>query len=359
MKGKGFDRLRSAAIMGVMGLGSLAGGGTARAAATNLPLVKTIVAGTRSAKWGTGTGVSTGGKTTRGIGNLTWGFNPAVTGTWVSSSPFCISDAALVIGTASQDQDDWLDAAFQVAVDGVVFTNPDGDVDMTGDVLTTDTATVGGVDVRVEMAFGVGRLGVLRVLYSFTNTTSAQVVKSIAIGGNIGSDGSSTAQWSQDGDATIEATDGWYVSSDNTVVGGDTANDPLFTLARFETGADVIPVATSVPGTIDGMNLTDNFVETYELTIPANSTRRILLFAEMTETLTVAKANAVSFSSSSALKSAGMLAGLSNTESKEIMNFALPTSSGGGGGGGGAMEPGSLLSLLALAGLRRRRKTNA
>jgi hypothetical protein len=355
MKGKGFDRLRSAAVMGVMGLGSLAGGGTARAAASSLPLVKTVVEGTRSGKWGTVTGVSTGGKTTAGLGNLTWGFNPAVTTTWVSSSPFCISSAALVDSATSSD--DWIDAAFQVAVDGVVFRNPDGNVDMSGDVLTTDTASVSGVDVKVEMAFGVGRVGVLRVVYSFTNTTNAEVTKSIAIGGNVGSDASSTAQWSQDGDATIETTDGWYVSSDNTTVGGDTAGDPLFTLARFETGAAVIPVATSIPGTADGFPEVDNFVENYELTIPANSTRRIVLFAEMTETLTEAKANAASFTSGGALKSDGMLSGLSNTERDEVVNFILPKSSGGGGG---AMEPGSLLtlsSLLALAGLRRRRKT--
>jgi hypothetical protein len=357
MKGKGFDRLRSAAIMGVMGLGSLAGG-TARAAASSLPLTKTVVVGTRTGRWGVTASVSTGGKTTEGIGNLTWGFNPAVTGSWVSSSPFCISSAALTV--ANVQQDDWLDAAFQVAVDGVVFQNPDGDVDMSGDILTTDSATISGVNVKIEMAFGVGRVGVLRVLYSFTNTTNAEVVKAIAIGGNIGSDGSTTAQWSQDGDAAIEATDSWYISSDNTVVGGDTAGDPLFTLARFETGADLVPVATSIPGTADGMTYKDNFVETFDLTIPANSTRRIVLFAEMTQTLTEAKANAASFASGSALKAAGMLTGLSNTERAQIVNFTLPESSGGGGGG--AMEPASLLTLsglLALAGLRRRRKTKA
>ncbi|MGH8481658.1 MAG: hypothetical protein ACRES8_04275 [Nevskiaceae bacterium] len=352
MKGKGFDRLRGAAIMGVMGLGSLAGG-TARAAVTNLPLAGSISSGTRTARWGTFSGTNTAGQTTSGIGNLTWCLNPAVTGTYVSTSGFCFAEAELTVGTVVHG--DWIDAAFAVTVDGVMFLNPDGTVDLTDNTVTTDTATVSGVDVKVEMAFSMGRIGVVRILYSFTNDTASPVTKSIAIGGNIGSDSSTTAQWSADGDATIETTDGWYISSDNTVVGGDTANDPLFTLARFEPGADVIPVATSIPGTTDGMGFTDNFVETFDLDIPANSTRRILIFGEMSHTLTEAKAAAASFNNKGAMADAGLLNGLTSTERGQIVNFNVE----GGGGGGGGMAPGSLLTLsglLALAGLRRRRK---
>jgi hypothetical protein len=347
MKGNGFDRLRSAAIMGVMGLGSLAGG-TARAAVTNLPLALTITSGTRTYKWGTSPSTNTAGETTSGIGNLTWCRNPAVTASYVSSTGFCLAEAEMTVGT--DNQSDWIDSAFGVAVDGVMFANPDGTVDLTGDTVTTDTAAVSGVDAKVEMAFSVGRPGVLRVLYSFTNDTASPVTKSIAIGGNLGSDGSTTAQWSADGDATIEATDGWYISSDNVMVGGDTGSDPIFTLARFETGADVIPVGV-VPGGGD-----DNFSEIFDLDIPANSTRRILIFAEMSQTLTEAKASAASFNTAAAMSGEGLFSGLSNTERAEVVNFNVPAKSGGGG----SLDPASLMTLgglLALIGLRRRRKT--
>ncbi len=353
MKGNGFDRLRSAAIMGVMGLGSLAGG-TARAAVTNLPLALTITAGTRTYKWGTSPSTNTAGLTTSGIGNLTWCFNPAVVGSYVSSTGFCVAEGEMTVGV--NNQGDWIDAAFGVAVEGVLFANPDGTVDLTRDTVTTDTAAVSGVNVKVEMAFSQGRPGVVRVLYSFTNATASPVTKSIAIGGNLGSDNNTTAQWSADGDATIEATDGWYISSDNIVVGGDTGTDPIFTLARFETGADLIPVATSIAGTTDGIGNKDDFAETFELDIPANSTRRILIFAEMSRTLTEAKASAASFSTAATMSSEGLFGGLSNTERAEVVNFDVPA----GGGGGGSLDPASLMTLsgvLALIGLRRRRKT--
>ncbi len=354
MKGKGFDRLRGAAIMGLMGLGSLAGG-TARAAVTNLPLALTVTSGTRTFKWGTSPGTNTAGGTTSGLGNLTWCLNPAVTATYVSSTGFCMAEAEMTV--AAVNHGDWIDSAFGVAVDGVLFVNPDGTVDLTNNTVTSDTATVSGVAVQVKMAFSVGRPGVIRVLYSFTNSTASAVTRSIAIGGNIGSDSNTTAQWSADGDATIETTDGWYISSDNTVVGGDTASDPLFTLARFHAGADLIPVATSIAGTLDGMGDRDNFAESFDLDIPANATRRILIFAEMNPTLTEAKDNAESFDSRSAMSSDGLLEGLTKTELAEVVNFNVESPTRGGGG---VMAPGSLLTLsglYALAALRRRRKT--
>ena len=344
MKGKGFDQLRRAAMMGVVGMGGL-GGGTARAATATIPLSHSVTSAARTFGFSQ-------------VGNVTGSHQLATATSVTTTIAFGIQDGAIYVPTASgvSSQNDWVDAAFEVSVDGVSFLNPDGDVDLTGDVLTSDTVAINGVDVTIQYTFGIGRPGVVRALYTFTNNSASSVTKSIAVGGNVGSDGNSTAQWSSDGDATIEATDSWYISSDNTTVGGDTASDPLFTLARFGAGARVTPTASSIPGTTDSFGDMDNFIENFAVTIPAGATRRILVFGEMNSTLTEAKANAASFSSKAAMESAGLLDGLTAAQRGEIVNYDL-VGGGGGGGGGGAMPAGAL-ALFGLAGLLRRRKAD-
>ena len=129
-------------------------------------------------------------------------------------------------------------------------------------------------DTTIQMAFGNTYIGSTAILYSFANNTGSARNASVSMGGNLGSDGSTNVQASSDGDAVIEMTDHWYTSSD-TADGVDpvAGDDPVFTLCRYGSGGDVIPTPISMPGTSDGMAQLDNFVERYQITVPAGETR--------------------------------------------------------------------------------------
>lgn len=365
MKGNGFNKLRASTVAGVLGLGLLGVGGSARAVTTATPLHIRSTSGSRVYFWGD---YNPFGPTSSGtaISNMTWAFNPAITTAWVSEGAFAISDGGLATPSGSSPiLGDYYDSAFQFAVDGTAYTDPDGIVDLTGNVITTDEANLSGLQSHVQLAFGVGRPGVLRALYSFRNTSASPISATIAIGGNLGSDSSTTVQATQDGDTVIEATDAWYVSNDNTTLDGEPLYDPNFTLCRFGTDAGIMPVSTSVPGTTDGMGYTDSFVENYSITVPAGGTTRIMLINEMTETLAAGKAAGPDCATIDAASSAGFLAGLTQQEVNEIANYgsgvivnpdegavAVPTM-----GAISLVWLSGVLGLFGLASLRRSKQT--
>lgn len=370
MKSKAFNKLRSTTIAGIAGAGALMGGlaGTARAATLSTPGTQVIVTTSNGHKYGWGLySESSNGS---GLGNVTWAFNPAVTTNWSSGSYFAFSDgfSQTVSGSSLND---YFDAAFQVAVNGLGFSNPDGTVDLTDNVLTTDTVTLDGVDTSIQFAFIDNAM---RALYTFTNNTGSSIAVTASIGGNLGSDGSTTPQGSANGDAVIDAADGWYVSNDNTTVPGDPSSDPNFLLCRFSAGATVTPVATSIPGTSDGMGDSDNFVEHFDFDLGAGETKRVMLIAAMSNNTSeaIAWGNA-NCADDDALAESGLLNGLSRAERDSIVNFeaklglsrpGLPPSNPSAGSADGFLGSMgftmiSLAGLLALRNVRvRKRKTD-
>jgi hypothetical protein len=383
-KGNGFDRLKGLAAAGAISIAGLVGGGAARAASTALPLSVTR----SSVRW------------SNIDNNSSFPSSNAVTTTngvaYPRSTPaYGIKDASLggnssrpaaaggVNGTTSGPFSDAFDNALILSVNGNLFLNPDSNVDLTGDTVTSDTvAIVPGVNAQVRYTFIQGR-PVVRALYSLTNTTGSPISVNAAVLGDYGSDGNTEVVATSNGNTTIEGADLWYITDDQGTGGGGGGGasksakadaptgrpDPRVTISRYGTGAAVIPSNALTPGNGDSQNAT--FGLRYPVTIAPGATARILVFAELsnpTASPAAAVAAAADFESVAALQNAGLLNGITATETSEIVNYVaaagpppppamtvdLP-----------ALSPVGLLSLLGVIGgfgyfeLRRSKKISA
>lgn len=313
-KGKGFDRLRLLAV--VAGAASLFGGHS-RSARAGTP--STVVAG--GATWrfensgaGPGTVPFTGctKTTTKGIGRDVKA-GPRGTGSACAMS--------LREGSIGQ-QGDAFDGMFLLAINGNQYQDPDGVFTVANTIpgvfVTGSPASVSGLDVSAEYYFP-GNIPVARAVYSMSNPTGVPVSVLVQLGHNVGSDGATRVEATSDGDLTVETVDGWHVTSD---LGGGTgtngAPDPVVTLARFGPGA-ASPVASSL--VVFGAGEEDQ-IDNYNVTIPANSTRRIMVFARISPDPQTAIAAAPTFDSTTTLAGAGLLVGLSPSQQQEIVNWA-------------------------------------
>ena len=323
---KGFDRLRGVAAASAMGLGLMAAG-SARAASTTLPIA-TLTRGT--AIW-------------RSIQNQSLLFSATTTAmsrriltdttlpstvvfSYLASSS-SLSPAFAIADVSASGFAEAFDNVLHLAVNGVLFVNPDASVDLTGDTITSSTQTLADVDTEIQYYFHPNR-PVVRAMYSFTNNSSGSLDIKALIAGALSSDLTTTIQATSTADTINnipvldEALDLWRVSNDQTSFGTDSSTDPAITLTRFGTGASVIPVSVLTLG--DGSLNTggpDNFGERYDITILAGETARILVFAEINKTITDATSCAVDFASLDAAFTAGMLTGLSFTEVNEVVNY--------------------------------------
>ncbi len=329
----GFQRLRGVAAAGVAATAGLFGAaGSARAATTDWSTI-TIAAVPAINGW-----------------DAIWSFG--------SSSSAYVSELTLTNGTSYRS--DGLDGALYLAVDGNWYENPEGVFDVTDGVATypTQENIVPGVNAGIEYRFFDQRAAV-RAVYTLTNTTGAPITINAAIFGDVGSDGSTTVQRSSDGNLTADDSDLWTITSDQDVgVDSTDGDDPVMIITRHGAGARVTGEQSWVFGDGD-----DEFQNEYAITIPANSTVRLLAFIEGTATLAQAKAQVSAYNDIGTLQAAGLLEGLSAEEIASVVNYG-----GGGGyvsgfgsgtgsvGGGGALPAGLLVGLAGLLALRVRRK---
>lgn len=309
---KGFDRLRGAVIAGAMGVAGLGGGVTARAATTGLGL-----------------------NVTRG--NVVWTHidnnssfpsssdvttTNGATYTTDSVTAFGIADATFSNGSSTFS--DAFDNALLLSVDGNLFVNPTGTVDLTGDTLTSDTVTdiVAGIDAQIQYWFSPTR-PVVRAVFSLTNTTGAPITIDPAVLGDYGSDSDTEVVGTSSGDTTIDNTDLWYITDD-----GEGDGDPRIMTSRYGEGAAVVPTNALTPGIAGSTQAT--FGLRYHTTVPAGATVRIMVFMELSDpdNALIANANAAAadYTNLDTLRAAGLLTGLSQTDIDEIINYA-PTSS--------------------------------
>ena len=314
---KGFDRLRGVAAASAMGLG-LIGVGSARAASTTLPIA-TLTRGT--AIWKT-------------IQNQTQLFSGTL-GTIVTDTTLATSlrfshfsgsplTAFAIADVNASGFTEAFNNVLHLAVNGVLFVNPDASVDLTGDTVSSDTLTLAGVETKIQYYFHPVR-PVVRAMYSFENTSSSDISIKALVAGALSSDLTTTIQATSTADSTPvpdDSNDLWRVSNDQTTIGTNSSTDPAITLTRFGTGALVIPISVL---TLDDNSFTkgdpDNFGERYDITIAAGETARILVFAEINKTIAEATSCAVDFASLDAAFTAGMLTGLSFTEVNEVVNY--------------------------------------
>ena len=297
-------------------------------------------------------------------GTTTWDSVYSIS-TWMSTSTHSVGSHAVTAGGSSNPiaYSDAFDGVLGMSVDGTVFKNPDGTLDFTGDVVTSDPVTfAGNIDAKIEYAFDGSRggtsVGGFRAMYTLINNSGAEKEVTVNIFGDLASDKYTTIQATESGDLLSDDADKWTVSSEmepgvETILGWT----PTMLVTRYGTGATVVPAQTSVLGEGDAVYTNkhnDAFANEYVLTIPAGETQRILVFIEAHMSNAGAEAAAADFESLTAAKNAGALEGLTTDQLKEVVNYkyVAPSSSDSGAFGLSALF--ALFGIPAL--LRRFRK---
>jgi len=312
---KGFDRLRGVAAASAMGLGML-GGGSARAATATFGITIT----TAGVKW---QNINTGPVLASGQSSLITGSGISFPNTSVSG--MIINNASLTSGIDNAFDRTLFMATLQSGTTKL-FDNPDGTVDLTGTTLTSDLQTnfLTGIDAQIEYFFHPSR-PVVRALYSFENTTGIEITFQVYVGGNLQSGSATNIQSTSDDDTDVETSDLWVISS-NRSLGTDptigTTDRPVITISRF--GTDAVEPKNGV----QLANGNGTFGHLYDVTVPENSTRRILVFAELSSSIDDAKTGAVDFETLEAAELAGLLSGFNsnNINFDEIVNYIEDTS---------------------------------
>ena len=333
---KGFDRLRGVAAASALGLGLLGGAGSVRAVTVT---TKTKVG------FGTTTYYSSTSSSTfvnvptewNGIGNQN---NVMGNQSITTSGGFSLTagQSAFGISDATHRHLAWVfenGGAMFLAVGNNLFVNPDNTVDLTDKNITTDTVVdiAPGVNAEIQYQFYSSKLnstrkgGVVRALYSVTNTTGASISTPMLVMGNYGSNATTTVHGTSDGDLIVEASDYWVASNRYTDPGGMKYFSGVDSvISSHGVGAAVVPVvAMAVGSPAGGSGLTDNFGYRYDVTIPAGETVRVMVFHEMSEWMDEALAAAPDFESLGAANTAGLLTGLSATQLSEIVNYGVDT----------------------------------
>ncbi len=316
MKKKGFDRLRGMVVAGAIGVAGFAGGVTARAAAT-----------------ATGLSVTRGNVVWSVIGNNT-SFPSSSTmtttngavytiGTSSSSSSrppaFGIADAILSASSSSSGYGDAFDNALLLAVDGNLFVNPTGTMDLTGDTVTSEVVTdiVAGIDAQIAYYF-VPTRPVVRALFSLTNTTGAPITIDPVVLSDYGSDTSTRTSATSSGDTTIDNADLWYITDE-----GSSGDDPRIMTSRYGEGAAVVPTNALTPSDTSPMIAVSGL--RYNTTVAPGSTVRIMVFMELSDPddaeIPNAIASAQDYTSLSTLDAAGLLNGITSDQQNEIINY--------------------------------------
>jgi hypothetical protein len=215
---------------------------------------------------------------------------------------------------------DAYDGSHGIAVDGLLFANPDGDIDLISDVsgttLISDSNMLSGLDINMQYFFHA-TTPVVRVLATFSNNTGSAISATVRYGGNVGSDSGTTIVATSNGDATLDASDRWSISDD-----GDPDNgDPTNTFVYYGTGNPSV-TPTSV---VNSDN--DEFYADYSINVTAGTSQSLMWFGVIDFTRAGAQAFVSRFDSNISLMASGLLDGLESSDLDIIVNWDLePTS---------------------------------
>lgn len=165
---------------------------------------------------------------------------------------------------------DAYDVGFPLFVDDVLF-NPGSTVDLTGTTLSTASAMMSGLEVRMQYHFADG-LNAARILASFTNHTVLPISVDVAVPVNFGSDGGTIVQGTSSGDLSFDVSDRWVVTSD----GGPF--DPVNTIVFYGSGSPpVLPYFAT--NTVFSCAGTQGVGMSFEVAVPPGQSRSLMFFA--------------------------------------------------------------------------------
>jgi hypothetical protein len=200
-------------------------------------------------------------------------------------------------------------------INGTVFKNPDGTIDVSGPTFNSDPAFVHGVRTQIRHDFfGMDDLGnsITRVLMTFSNTTADPMSRTIQVGATIGH-GAANILETSDGDTTYERNDSWLRT------GGSAADEQL--IAKGDRQLSTIDADPSDNGAL---------IDHYRLRIKPHTTVRLLYYAVMSPPAFWQQRVASiehHFDDGFQLDAHGLLAGLTAKQRKQIINWSnLPTS---------------------------------
>ena len=242
-----------------------------------------------------------------------------------SSGPFsgtCDGTPALgIVDAGSSDSGDAYDNAYPLWVNGTIFT-VGTTVDLTGTTMTAGPLAMSGLNVTRELFFSPTRQ-VMRVLDSFQNPGGGPINVTVEIPINFGSDGGTIVQATSSGDTTFTVADRWLITSDSG------PSDPVNTTVLYGPGTPALTPA-SVTVTVFDCAATNGAGWTFNLSVPAGATRRLLYFAGLedmvtgTNTVAGAQANVVVFNDVLVLNSTtDLLSGLTVPQLLEIANWDM------------------------------------
>lgn len=342
---KGLDRLRIALGMGLLGTAVLAATRSARAGTA--PSTGNVVAGDVTWRYRNDTsgngqapfGGSCGGKLVANVQGRPIKPGPTPDGSGTAGCGLGINEATLNVGASSRT--DAFDGALVMAVNGTVFKNPDGSLDINGTTLTSDVVNIGGLDTQVQFFFEPTQDAV-RAIYSFTNTTGATLPANVLIDNNLGSDSDTVVEGTADGDTTIEPGDSWFATSDQGAPTRGLAGDPPLTWIRYGQGAAV--TVNAQPFTTTG-----GFHESYTLSVPAGATQRLMVFVKLNNTDVEALAAGPAMDSLEELQALGLLAGLGAPEQAQLVNWGAAAVAGTARPVPSVSDWGRLALMLTLA----------
>ena len=233
--------------------------------------------------------------------------------TGVASSGLGIVDASVLSPTRS----DAYDGAFCIRVNGVQFTNPSGTVDLTGTTITSSTVPMSGLNTTIQYFFDPASPTV-RALVSLQNPSGSPISATVLWGQDLGSDSGTTIATSSSGDALVTPADRWFISSD-----GATNHDPVNSFVAYGPSASVTPSATPFAPGQTAPTHQDWFSDQFNITVPAGQTRRLMFFGRLSQSTASAQSSMSTFDSTANLQSAGLLAGLTQQQESEIVNWSF------------------------------------
>lgn len=208
---------------------------------------------------------------------------------------------------------DAYDRFWRTSVGGMLYT-PGRDATLAeGGQRTTLTAPfVPLAGLQVRQAFTVyNQRPALRVLVTLQNPSGSPITVPVVVGGNLGSDASTTVEGTTSGDLLFDVADLWLVSSD-----GPTGLDAVNLLVFGGAGAAVAPAVATLA--------TDEVSVAFDVTVPALDTRHLLLFSEVHPSAAAALGAVAGLVDPGALDAANLLGDLDAAARARIVNWAAP-----------------------------------
>lgn len=232
----------------------------------------------------------------------------------------CVIDDGELIYT-NYDLNDAYDGAFEFFINtqDSVYTESGTSnnlVDTNGTTISLAEQWINGLYVSKSYYFSP-TTPIVRAIFKIRNPSATPQSVKVGIFSNFGSDNDTRLDTCSTGNSSLSNNDRWFVTTDLPGSG----SDPINTSVRFGPGTIA---STPVFGVMPEMG-SDDFLDTVAVTVPANAYKLIMTFSRMDTTLEAARFNTATFNDITGLQAANLLAGLTQAEMDQVVNWDLTT----------------------------------